>query len=196
MQQAFEPVVSLILGGVRSGKSRHALRLAGGASRVTFVATGKAVDGEMRDRIERHQAERPSNWITREEPIELAQALRDVDSRCEYVIVDCLSFYAANLMELCGGDSRQVHGHLDELCGALLRVPCPTVLVSNEVGSGVVPAYPAGRQYRDLLGEINQRVAAVASDVVLMIAGLPLALKQGGRPVERIFAPSAAELAP
>jgi adenosylcobinamide kinase/adenosylcobinamide-phosphate guanylyltransferase len=91
--------------------------------------------------------------------------------------VDCLTFFAANLLETVGAKNDAVERRIEELCDALQAARCAVVLVSNEVGSGVVPAYPVGRRYRDLLGEINQRVARIADDVVLMVAGLPLALK-------------------
>ena len=91
--------------------------------------------------------------------------------------MDCLTIFAANLMEAEGEDKEAIERRVEALCEALRTVQCSVVLVSNEVGSGVVPAYPLGRRYRDLLGEINQRVARIADDVVLMVAGLPLALK-------------------
>jgi adenosylcobinamide kinase / adenosylcobinamide-phosphate guanylyltransferase len=99
------------------------------------------------------------------------------DLECDTIVVDCLTVFAANLLEAEGTKSDAVERRIEELCEALQAVRCAVVLVSNEVGSGVVPAYPLGRRYRDLLGEINQRIARIADDVVLMVAGLPLALK-------------------
>ena len=172
--------VTLVLGGVRSGKSRYAQRLAEhldeGRTPVVFVATAKAVDDEMRRKIDRHREDRPASWRTIEEPLELARII--AESEAEVLLIDCLTIFAASLMEaepddlLDGTDLR-----VEALCQALANAPCRIILVSNEVGSGVVPAYPMGRRYRDLLGEINQRVARVADDVILMVAGLPLALK-------------------
>ncbi len=176
MQETRQSSVTLVLGGVRSGKSRYAQQLAGQSRRVVFVATAKATDDEMRDKINRHREERPSEWLTVEEPLELPSIFAQHDFDCDVMLVDCLTIFAASLMA--AEDSNDgVERRIEEFCEALQTVRCSVVLVSNEVGSGVVPAYPLGRQYRDLLGEINQRVARIADDVVLMVAGLPLALK-------------------
>jgi adenosylcobinamide kinase/adenosylcobinamide-phosphate guanylyltransferase len=165
--------VTLALGGVRSGKSRYALNYAQRFSRVTFVATAQASDEEMAEKIRRHRLERPESWRTIEEPVDLAGAI-DVAGVCDLVLIDCFTVFAGNLLGLAADDSA---AHIDRFLAALRRTPTSIVLVSNEVGSGVVPAYPSGRQFRDLLGELNQKVAAIADNVVLMIAGLPLALK-------------------
>ncbi|MFT4112584.1 bifunctional adenosylcobinamide kinase/adenosylcobinamide-phosphate guanylyltransferase [Silvibacterium sp.] len=169
--------VTLVLGGVRSGKSRHALEIAFRADRVTFLATAeRREDDEMRRKIERHQAERPAHWKTIEESLHLAEAIASVED-CDLLVVDCLTLYAGKLLDAYSGDPASQMQAVAGLCDALKAAPCPVVLVSNEVGSGVVPAFELGRRYRDLLGEINQRVAAIADHVVLMVAGLPLALK-------------------
>ena len=165
--------VTLALGGVRSGKSRYALNYAQRFSRVTFVATAQASDEEMAEKIRRHRLERPESWRTIEEPVDLAGAI-DVAGVCDLVLIDCLTVFAGNLLGLAADEST---AHIERFLAALRRTPTSIVLVSNEVGSGVVPAYPSGRQFRDLLGELNQKVAAIADNVVLMIAGLPLALK-------------------
>jgi adenosylcobinamide kinase/adenosylcobinamide-phosphate guanylyltransferase len=177
MQETRQGSVTLVLGGVRSGKSRYAQQLAEQLSRVVFVATAKATDDEMKAKIQRHREDRPAEWLTLEEPLELAQALRQHSADCDVILIDCLTIFAANLMEAESDDIVAIDRRVQELCDALQSVSCSVLLVSNEVGSGVVPAYPLGRRYRDLLGEINQRVARVADDVVLMVAGLPLALK-------------------
>ena len=174
MQETRRGSVTLVLGGVRSGKSRYAQQLAGLSRRVVFIATAKISDDEMRRKIERHREDRPKEWITLEEPIELAQVLTQHQSSCDVILIDCLTIFAANLLEAEGG---AIDGKVAALCEALQQTECAVVLVSNEVGSGVVPAYPLGRRYRDLLGEINQSIARVADDVILMVAGLPLALK-------------------
>jgi adenosylcobinamide kinase / adenosylcobinamide-phosphate guanylyltransferase len=169
--------VTLVLGGVRSGKSRYALGLANTASRVTFLATAEQRDDEeMRRKIERHRTERPAHWKTLEEPLKLASAIASA-ANCDLLLIDCLTLYAAKLLDAFGDDRDQIDENVGGLCQALKNPPCPVVLVSNEVGSGVVPPSALGRSYRDLLGEINQQVATIASCVVLMIAGLPLALK-------------------
>jgi adenosylcobinamide kinase/adenosylcobinamide-phosphate guanylyltransferase len=170
--------IILILGGVRSGKSRYAQQLAQGSRRVTFVATAeRRGDEEMRQKIERHRAERPSHWTTVEEPINLARIIASAATDSDVVLIDCLTFFASNLLEAHGKNLALAQPQIDDLCAALQSASCAVILVSNEVGSGVVPAYALGRRFRDLAGEINQRVAAVADTVLLMVAGLPLALK-------------------
>jgi adenosylcobinamide kinase / adenosylcobinamide-phosphate guanylyltransferase len=178
MQQIRAKSITLVLGGVRSGKSRYAQQLAERSGRVTFVATAEHRDDEeMRLKIERHRAERPVSWITVEEPLDLAHAVESAGHQSDAILVDCLTLFASNVMECCGNDVSQADAFVSGLCGALKAAPCSVVLVSNEVGSGVVPAYALGRRFRDQVGEINQRVAAIADNVLLMVAGLPLALK-------------------
>ena len=177
MQETRQGSVTLVLGGARSGKSRYAQQLAEQSQRVVFVATAKASDDEMNAKIERHKQDRPRDWLTVEEPLELPKVLAEHEVYSDVIVIDCLTIYTANLMEAEGEDGDAIDRRVEALCDALRVAQCAVVLVSNEVGSGVVPAYPLGRRYRDLLGEINQRVARVADDVVLMVAGLPLALK-------------------
>jgi adenosylcobinamide kinase / adenosylcobinamide-phosphate guanylyltransferase len=177
MQETRQGSVTLVLGGVRSGKSRYAQQLAEQSHRVMFVATAKISDNEMQRKIERHREERPVDWTTVEEPLELTRVLAHHQTDFDVMVVDCLTVFAANLLEEEGENDEAIEQRIEGFCAALQSVGCSVVLVSNEVGSGVVPAYPSGRRYRDLLGEINQRVAQVADDVVLMVAGLPLALK-------------------
>ena len=177
MQETHQGSVTLVLGGVRSGKSRYAQQLAEQSRRVVFVATAKACDDEMRAKIERHREDRPAEWLTVEEPLELTAVLTQHELDCDVILVDCLTIFAANLLEAKDDDSGAMEGRIEALCEALQMARCSVVLVSNEVGSGVHPSHALGRRYRDLLGEINQRVARVADDVVLMVAGLPLALK-------------------
>jgi len=177
MQEMRQGSVTLVLGGVRSGKSRYAQQLAEQASRVVFVATAKSTDDEMRAKIERHREDRPKDWLTVEEPLELAKVLAEHEMDSEVIVVDCLTIFAANLMEAVGEDNSAFESRVEALCAALKVIQCNIVVVSNEVGSGVHPSHALGRRYRDLLGEINQRIARIADDVVLMVAGLPLALK-------------------
>ena len=176
--------VTLVLGGVRSGKSRLAQRIAEQAERVTFIATAERRDDpEMHAKIERHRSDRPQNWITIEEPIQLGHTIREVGKNNNILLIDCLTLCASNLLEAYSEDAEGLQAQIDQLCTALKTAPCSVVLVSNEVGSGVVPAYELGRRFRDLVGEINQRVASVADTVLLMVAGLPFPLK-GAIPAE------------
>jgi adenosylcobinamide kinase/adenosylcobinamide-phosphate guanylyltransferase len=177
MQGRDRKTVTLVLGGVRSGKSRWAQELAGEFESVAYVATAQARDAEMRAKIQRHQEDRPAHWQTVEEPLELGRVVADHGPDCDLLLVDCLTVFVSNLMEAAETDAASMVRRLDDFLGALRTTPAAVVLVSNEVGSGVVPPYPAGRVFRDALGELNQRVAAIADNVVLMVAGLPLALK-------------------
>jgi adenosylcobinamide kinase/adenosylcobinamide-phosphate guanylyltransferase len=177
MQEMHQGSVTLVLGGARSGKSRYAQQLAAQSQRVVFVATAKASDDEMQAKIGRHKEDRPKEWLTVEEPLELPKVLAEHEGHSDAVVVDCLTIFVANLMEAEGENSAAINRTIEALCETLRTVQCNVVLVSNEVGSGVHPVSPLGRAYRDLLGEVNQRVARIADDVVLMVAGLPLALK-------------------
>jgi adenosylcobinamide kinase/adenosylcobinamide-phosphate guanylyltransferase len=164
--------VTLLLGGARSGKSHYAQQLGQQAERVVFVATAQAGDDEMRRKIDLHRSSRPQHWHTVEEPLALAETIALHAPACDLLIIDCLTLFAANLLEAGNGEAE-----VDALCTSLKSPLCSVVLVSNEVGMGVVPEYASGRRFRDLLGEMNQRIAAVASNVLLMVAGLPLVLK-------------------
>ena len=178
MQKTKDTSVVLVLGGVRSGKSRYAQQIAEQSSRVTFVATAERRDDEeMCRKIDRHRAERPAHWITVEEPLALGGVLRSCGHDCDTILIDCLTLFSANLLEACGDEATKLPQQVEDLCAALKAAPCKVILVSNEVGSGVVPAYELGRRFRDLVGEINQRVASIADTVLFMVAGLPLPLK-------------------
>ena len=168
--------VVLVLGGVRSGKSRYAQELATRGKRVAFIATAEAGDDEMRQRIARHREERPASWTTLEAPLALEDALLDAGKNCDTILVDCLTVWTANVMQ--SGDQENVVTLADRLAKTLRAVPASVILVSNEVGSGIVPDNELGRAYRDLLGAVNQRVAAAADEVVLLVAGCPLIVKQ------------------
>ena len=177
MQDISRKTITLVLGGARSGKSRYVQVLAARISPVAFVATARPSDEEMVLKIKRHQAERPKEWRTIEEPLDLDRVLAEEGSNYPIVVVDCLTLYAANLLDAEHGNLNAIERRLQRLYAALRSVPCSVALVSNEVGCGVVPPFPAGRKYRDLLGEINQTIAGAADNVLFMVAGLPLVLK-------------------
>ena len=163
------PKLTLVLGGAKSGKSRFAETLALRSELPkTYIATAQAFDDEMAARIARHRLDRGADWLTVESPLELAAALRDVASDA-VVLVDCLTLWLSNRM-LAGLGS-------DNLLDALSSCPSPVVCVSNEVGMGLVPSTPMGREFRDAQGRLNQQVAALADLVIFVAAGLPLVLK-------------------
>ena len=165
-----------VTGGARSGKSSFALRLAQerAGDGVTFVATAEAHDDEMRGRIERHRLERPATWTTVEAPDDAAVAIAAASSRA--TILDCLSLLVSNWL-LAGHDEAAILERAQGLLGACQRAGGTLVLVSNEVGSGVVPEYELGRTYRDALGRVNQLFAGASHEAFLIVAGLPLRLK-------------------
>jgi adenosylcobinamide kinase / adenosylcobinamide-phosphate guanylyltransferase len=177
MQETDRKTVTLVLGGVRSGKSRWAQEFATKAARVAYIATAQPRDAEMTDKIRRHREERPSHWRTFEEPLELGRVIAENAASFDMMLVDCLTLFVANLQGEADADPICTARRIEDLLESLRSLPGSVVLVSNEVGSGVVPPYLAGRRFRDALGELNQRVARIADHVVLLVAGLPLALK-------------------
>ncbi len=173
-----------LTGGARSGKSRAAVALANSLDApVTFIATAEAGDAEMAERIERHRAERPAGWTTAEAPFHLVDAAGQVNP-AETVVIDCLSMWAANRMlegsrADAGADAARVSEIMAETCElvACLQGRVGTsIVVTNEVGSGVVPATPLGRAYRDALGSANQIVVGAADRACLVVAGRLLEL--------------------
>jgi adenosylcobinamide kinase/adenosylcobinamide-phosphate guanylyltransferase len=169
-----------ILGGARSGKSRFALAAQDAHRRVAFLATAEARDPDMAARIARHRAERPSHWRTVEEPVALPARLAEVAPTVDAVVVDCVNLWVANLL-LRGDDDETVLAAAEALAATIAARPSALTLVSNEVGLGVHPATEEGRRFRDVLGLVNQRVAAACDRVVLLVAGLPLTLKDAPR---------------
>jgi adenosylcobinamide kinase/adenosylcobinamide-phosphate guanylyltransferase len=170
-------LITLVLGGVRSGKSRYAQTLAMTAKDVAFLATAQPSDDEMRAKIARHREERPAHWETVEVPLALDTAIAEQGSRFSFLLIDCLTTFTANLLMAEGDDSEKLMARVDRVCNAIQGTPASVALVSNEVGSGIVPPFPSGRQFRDLLGEMNQKIARISDNVILMIAGCPLAIK-------------------
>jgi adenosylcobinamide kinase / adenosylcobinamide-phosphate guanylyltransferase len=165
-----------VLGGARSGKSRFAIESQPARARVTFLATAQAGDADMTARIARHRAERPAHWRTVEEPYDLVVRLRACCADADAVVVDCLTLWVSNLM-LRGDPDDWIVKQGEEVAAVLALGLADVTVVSNEVGEGVHPPTAEGRRFRDLLGAVNQRIAAAAERVVLMVAGLPLAVK-------------------
>lgn len=166
----------LILGGARSGKSTHALRLAAGASELLFIATAEARDDEMAAKIARHRAERPAGWRTLEAPIRLAEALARTPP-APVVILDCVTLWVSNLLLAEGATWETAAAELDALLAWYRQSQSTLIVVSNEVGLGLVPGDALSRAYREWLGWFNQRLAAEADHVYLLVAGLALDVK-------------------
>ncbi|MGC6401066.1 bifunctional adenosylcobinamide kinase/adenosylcobinamide-phosphate guanylyltransferase [Sphingomonas sp. FW199] len=167
-------MLTFILGGARSGKSRRAQAMAEATSgRLIFIATAQAFDAEMTDRIERHRLDRDSRWMTVEAPVDLADAIRVHGSSGNVLLVDCLTLWLSNLLIA----EADIDMAADDLIDALAAAPCPVFVVSNEVGLGIVPDNALARQFRDHAGRLHQRIAAQADHVEWMVAGLSLRMK-------------------
>lgn len=169
----------LVVGGQRSGKSRYAEALVEKSGRrPVYVATAEPGDGEMSERIRLHRVRRGPAWRIVEEPLEISDVIA-AEARPETaVLVDCLTLWLANLM----GAGRDFEAEADRLAAALAAATGPVVIVSNEVGSGVIPENPLARRYADALGTLNQRIAAASNRVVLMAAGCPVLVKPSSSP--------------
>jgi adenosylcobinamide kinase / adenosylcobinamide-phosphate guanylyltransferase len=168
--------IILVTGGARSGKSRFALELAKTTTRKAFIATAQPVDDEMRRRIEKHRLERGEGFLTVEEPLDLAGVLGRLDPKTEIAVVDCLTVWLGNLMHI-HGPREALYEEGVSFLAALRTPPCRLVIVTNEVGSGLVPENELARCYRDLSGLLNQSVARLAACVVFMVSGVPLTIK-------------------
>ena len=165
-----------VLGGASSGKSAFALKLCGKATPRAFVATGEPLDAEMDRRIRAHQKARGKGWHTVEIPLSMTEWFRGQGSRYSGVVVDCLTLWLSNLLGK-GVRPRQILVRLKEVLEASRAVPGHVVMVSNELGLGLVPGDPSSRQFRTLAGQVNQRVAETADEVYFVVSGIPLRLK-------------------
>lgn len=167
--------MTLITGGARAGKSRFAQKraLALFGLRVSVIATAEPNDEEMRLRIARHKAERPPSWETLEEPLEVGGAFSRAEN--DAVLLDCVTLWVANLM----GAGWKVEAAVEDLLSRFHSGGRRLIVVSNEVGLGLVPEQPLARSYRDQLGMVNQMLAGEASEVWFMVSGLPLHIKGG-----------------
>jgi adenosylcobinamide kinase/adenosylcobinamide-phosphate guanylyltransferase len=163
-----------ILGGARSGKSSYAVKLARQLSKkVVFVATAISQDKEMRKRIKLHRISRPKEWKLIEEGKEISSILPKLGNKYEIILIDCLGLAISNFLAD-GLKDRQIQTRIKRLLADLLKVNLTTILVSNEVGSGVVPTNLLARRFRDLMGLANQMIAKKADEVILMQAGIPI----------------------
>ena len=166
-----------IFGGVRSGKSRYALELAKKISReAVFIATAIPFDKEMKERIRKHKLSRPKNWIVLEEPKDIPRALYKVRKKYKVVLIDCLGLLISNLL-LENLSDGEIEKRVKKLVSLITKHSATFIVVSNDVGSGVVPDNALGRRFRDLVGLANQMMANAADEAILMQAGIPVKIK-------------------
>jgi len=171
--------MTLILGGARSGKSTYALNLAKKYKKVAFIATCQGLDKEMRERIRLHKESRPKHWETFEEPKDLAKLLGKINNSFDCILIDCLTLLISNLV-LAGENQKAVIKNIEDLLFVLREKKARIILVSNEVGLGLVPQNKLGRDFRDIVGRANQLVANKADEVFFTVSGILLKIK-GGR---------------
>ena len=168
---------SLIIGGGRSGKSSYAqdyaLNVSEGTSSRAYIATAEPIDLEMKERIAAHQKDRADRFITIEEPLALAQAIHELPPSVEVCVVDCLTVWLGNLLY----HKKDTAKEIQNLMEVLKDPPCDILLVTNETGLGIIPSDAESRAFRDIAGWMNQDIAAISKNVILLVAGLPLALK-------------------
>ena len=165
----------LITGGSRSGKSRYALQLADYAEKPFYIATAGIGDEEMKQRVEKHQAERGGHWKTIEEQIALAAAiLRAQENGADFIVIDCLTLWVSNIMF---NETADLQLEMEKLKAAVADCKVPLVFVTNEVGSGIIPDNALSRQFRDEAGLVNQAIAKVVDKVILTVSGIPVVVK-------------------
>ena len=175
-------VPHLVLGGAKSGKSRHAEELLQRfPPPYVYLATAQALDDEMRLRIDEHRRRRGPHWQTIEAPLDLVDQLRNLQGKESPVLIDCLTLWLSNLLLQSPAAATPPEVEVGRLCEVIRTADYPLVLVSNEVGSGIVPVNAMARAYRDLAGKTNQQVAAACAGTTLVVAGLPVALKRSCR---------------
>jgi adenosylcobinamide kinase/adenosylcobinamide-phosphate guanylyltransferase len=167
-----------VVGGCRSGKSKYALQTAEKivATRRIYIATCVPQDNEMKQRVAQHQKQRSSTWITVEEPLDLPRAIVENSRKANVVLIDCLTLWMSNLL-METQDESKLKNKIAQLVQALAQADSSVVVVSNEVGCGIVPENQLARQFRDIVGWVNQSVAACADRVVWMVAGIPVTVK-------------------
>ena len=169
---------TFIIGGCRSGKSSHALELSNNIAknRKLFFATCVPLDSEMRKRVANHQKERASDWTTIEVPLNLSSAILKNSENADVMLIDCLTLWTSNLlMEY--NNEKKICDSVEKFINALTQITCPVFIVSNEVGMGIVPENRLARQFRDIAGFVNHKVAAYSDRVILMVAGIPVTAK-------------------
>lgn len=170
--------IILVLGGARSGKSTYALELAKKQKRVAFVATCQGLDKEMKERIKLHRDSRPRSWQTFEEPKDIDSLFPKLVNKFDCILLDCLTLLVSNLL-LEGGSQKTIEGKITKALALLRNKKADLIIVSNEVGLGIVPEHKLGRDFRDIAGKVNQAVAKEATEVFFTISGIPTRIKGG-----------------
>jgi adenosylcobinamide kinase/adenosylcobinamide-phosphate guanylyltransferase len=174
-------MLTLVIGGARSGKSRFAQSLPARGQRVTYLATCRGEDSEMAVRIARHRSDRPAHWVTLEEPLAIAEAVERTAHHCDYILLDCLTIWISNMSwEHRQSTEEELHSAVSRELARLVAAARNThlVVVSNELGCGLVPDSPVGRLFRDVHGWANQDVAAAAEWVYYLVAGIAVPIKK------------------
>ncbi|MCP3899845.1 MAG: bifunctional adenosylcobinamide kinase/adenosylcobinamide-phosphate guanylyltransferase [Desulfobacteraceae bacterium] len=175
---------TLVIGGCKSGKSAYALNFANeisakkkSADKKIFVATSVPTDSEMQERVEAHKKEREGNWITIEEPILLPEIIEEHSNKADVILIDCLTLWISNLL-FKDVTKKEILKNIQELAASLKKAECHVVLVSNEVGAGIVPENKLARLFRDIAGIANQKIAKAVANVVWTVAGIPVKIKE------------------
>ncbi len=168
--------ITFIIGGSRSGKSGYAVKLADKGGKVAFIATGVGLDDEMRRRIHAHRKRRPSSWKTFEEPLNIRAAVKKAASRFDVILIDCLTLLVSNQM-MARRSEAAIKEEMSRLLASLKRAKASAIIVSNEVGLGIVPANKLARAFRDIGGRVNQMAARRADEVYFLVSGLPVKIK-------------------
>jgi len=170
--------IILITGGVKSGKSAYALTLGQELGvKHAFIATATAGDDEMARKIAAHKAERAGRWQTYEEPFDIASVLQRIGHEYSSVIIDCMTLWVSNLLTLHNLADDEIEAAFSGFVEALKSVACPVIIVTNEVGLGVMPADRLARRYQNQLGAVNRRIAGVSDGIYVMISGIPVKIK-------------------
>lgn len=167
-------LITFIIGGARSGKSSFALSKASKLEgKKAYIATAQALDDDMKERIEKHKKERPEEWMTFEEPLNISALIKDFQDKYDVILLDCLTLWLSNLLF----SNRAVEEDIEYFCSSLVTCHSSLFIVSNEVGMGIVPENELSRRFRDLSGYLNQKVAEIADEAYLVTAGIPIKIK-------------------
>jgi adenosylcobinamide kinase / adenosylcobinamide-phosphate guanylyltransferase len=171
----FNKKIIFITGGARSGKSSFAMAEASKINgKKAYIATAEALDEEMRQRIENHKRQRGNDWVTYEEPLKIAEVIKEIEGKYSVILIDCLTLWLSNLFM----NNKKIEREIESFCYSLSTVHCPLFIVSNEVGMGIVPDNELSRKFRDMAGLLNQKIASTSDEVYMVVAGIPVKIKE------------------